>query len=129
MLAYESNTKEKTAIPSISATAVRDLSTFGNLAFPSCPSVKPHNFHPDIPLHIAAKSCILDVAGISEISTEITGYPLRFRRDHPRRLVKLGESAGAVDAFGNRTRKRRAMSPTGPSRVIADSITAAAVRR
>jgi len=57
------------------------------------------------------------------------GCPLRFRQDRPRRLLKRGVSVGAVDAFGNRVRKRRAMSPTGPSRVIADSMTAAAVRR
>lgn len=57
------------------------------------------------------------------------GYPLRFRRDPLRRLLKRGVSVGAIDTFGNRARKRRAMLPTGPSRVIADSMTAAAVRR
>lgn len=57
------------------------------------------------------------------------GYPLRFRRDRPRRLLKRGVSVGAVDALGNRARKRRAMSPTEPLKVIAESMTAAAVRR
>ena len=45
---------------------------------------------------------------------------------HTRRLLKRGVSVGAIDAFGNRDRKRRAMSPTGSSKVIADSMTAAA---
>ncbi len=57
------------------------------------------------------------------------GYPLRFRRGRPQRLLKRGVSVGAVDAFGKRARKFRPISPTGPSSIIADSITTAAVRR
>ena len=62
-------------------------------------------------------------------SDHLYGYCFGFRRDRPRRLLKRGASVGAVDDFGNCARKRLAMSPTGPSKAIADSITAAATRR
>jgi hypothetical protein len=56
--------------------------------------------------------------------TDLACYGLRARR-----LLKLDLLVGAIDAFGNCARRRRAMSPTGLSKAIADSITAAAVRR
>lgn len=50
----------------------------------------------------------VDHFGISENSTEISGYPLRFGREHPRHLVKLVVTIGAVGVFGNRVRKPQA---------------------